>query len=327
MNQELFDQLTEQSKNTIKAKVICDSINPDGCRLTTMEWTYPRFIHAEIMTHRKLSRNSASSRAIPLSKMIQRVTENPVFPIHWGKNQKGMQATEELNESQRIECAADWLHARDEMIYRAQHLENIGIHKQLGNRLLEPWMWITVIVSATNFENLFALRCHPAAEPHFQNLAYKVREAFDTSMPKPKQWGEWPLPLFDSSGETQKYHGRDIPVQSWDDYTLDKEEWPKVSAGRCARVSYLTHDGKRDPAEDIRLYNQLAGSFPLHASPLEHPAQAVEPGGLYVLPVDMLKDLQRTIAMPIRDWGNFDPGWLQFRKMHENENITQRRTQ
>ena len=49
MNQEEFDRLTQQSLENIRAKVICDSVNPDGCRLTTMEWKYPQFIHAEII--------------------------------------------------------------------------------------------------------------------------------------------------------------------------------------------------------------------------------------------------------------------------------------
>lgn len=294
MIQEEFDRLTKQSEETIKAKVICDSITPNGCRLTTMEWTYPRMIHSEIMTHRKLSRNSASSRAIPLNKMIQRVNENPVFPLHWGKNQKGMQAAEELAPEQKLKAAQEWMWARDHAIESALDLDEMGIHKQIGNRLLEPWMWITVIVSATNFENLFGLRCHPDAEPHFQNLAYKVRTAYDASEAKEVKWGNWHLPYFWNNGGTE------------DDANLRYPDAPKISAGRCARVSYLTQDGRRDPAEDIRLYEQLAGSFPLHASPLEHPAQALHP------------------EMGEHDWGNFDPGWLQFRKMHKNENIIKR---
>jgi hypothetical protein len=312
VDQELFDQLTEQSKNTISAKVICDSVNPDGVRLTTMEWTYPRMIHSEIMTHRKLSRNAASSRAIPLSKMIQRVTDNPVFPIHWGKNQKGMQANEELLPDQKTIVGMQWIRARNEMIARAKYMEEMGIHKQIGNRLLEPWMWITVIVSATNFENLFALRCHPAAEPHFQNLAYKVRDALDASDPMELEWGEWHLPFFGR-------HGGSWLDKDDNDENISTENRPEVSAGRCARVSYLTHDGKRDPAEDIRLYQQLAGSFPIHASPLEHPAQATQP--------NKSRWPNSWWEYKEQDWGNFDPGWLQFRKMHEHENITKRPSQ
>ena len=310
MNQEEFDRLTKQSLDNIRAKVICDSVNPDGTRLTTMEWKYPRFIHSEIMTHRKLSRNSASSRAIPLSKMIANITECPVFPIHWGKNEKGMQASSELDSEQKLNAAWNWMGARNDAIEYAQQLETIGIHKQIGNRLLEPWMWITVIVSATNFENLFALRCHPAAEPHFQNLAYKVRDALDTSTRKFLQWGEWHLPYFGQ-------HGGDA-----EDYALSIELHPKVSAGRCARVSYLTHEGKREPEKDVELCDRLSAQSPVHASPLEHPAVAFNPR----------EDMELNVAwhgikaakIPRGDWGNFDPGWLQYRKMIPNENITRR---
>lgn len=305
MNQELFDQLTKQSESTITAKVICDSVNPDGVRLTTMEWTYPRVIHSEIMTHRKLSRNAASSRAIPLSKMIDRVETNPFFPLHWGKNQKGMQANEELASNDKFVAAANWIAARDEAIFRAQFMEKIGIHKQIGNRLLEPWMWITVVVSATNFENLFALRCHEYAEPHFQNLAYKIRTALDTSIPKKVQWGGWHLP----------YTGVDDLIG---DINGEYLGFAKISAARCGRVSYLTQDGRRDVEKDLELYERLAASIPLHASPLEHPAQALDPKEIRLE--------ESSIQKPyIFDWGNFDPGWLQFRKMHPNENIIKRR--
>lgn len=277
----------------IAAKILKDSIAPNNCRLTTMEWTYPRFIHSEIMTHRKLSRNSASSRAIPLAKMIERVINDPVIPIHWGKNQKGMQASEELGDEQKRLALFYWLTARDSAIVAAKEMERIGLHKQLANRLLEPWMWITIIVSATNFENLFALRCHKDAEPHFQDLAYKARAAYDQSTPDAVDWGEWHLPLVDDIPNGPKISVDDIPY------------YAKVSAGRCARVSYLTHEGKRDLKEDVKLYERLAGHYPMHASPLEHPAMACHYNEL-------------------NDWGNYDPGWLQLRKMVAGENITKR---
>src|ERR1044072_5917630 len=133
MDQQEFERLTEQSLKNINAKVIADSVAPNGCRLTTLELKYPRFIHSELLTHRKLSRNSASSRAIPLAKMIKNVQECPVFPIHWGKNQKGMQAAEELDEMQKLAAANAWLRARDLAVICAQCLEEVGIHKQLGN--------------------------------------------------------------------------------------------------------------------------------------------------------------------------------------------------
>lgn len=316
MNQEEFDRLTEQSKNTISAKVIADSVNPDGCRLTTMEWTYPRMIHSEIMTHRKLSRNSASSRAIPLAKMIERVTANPVFPIHWGKNQKGMQAMDVLEDHNKLLAADEWINMLYHAVFSAQQMERIGLHKQIGNRLLEPWMWITIICSATNFENLFALRCHPAAEPHFQNLAYKVRDALDASTPIEHEWGQWHLPYFaknNGGGDADIcFVGFDRQKGDDPDGTLPA----KLSAGRCARVSYLTHDQKRDCNADLELYGRLAGSAPIHASPLEHPAKAVNP--------KIEWSEKGTGSATARDWGNFDAGWLQLRKMIPGENVTSR---
>lgn len=296
MIQDEFDRLTAQSEATIKAKVLADSLHPDGkTRLTTMELTYPRFIHSEFMTHRQFSRNSASSRAIPMAKMIERVRNNPVFPLHWGKNQKGMQANEELPADLKLIAADYWLEARDDACLKAEYLEHAGIHKQLGNRLVEPWMWITVIASATNYENLFALRCHPMAEPHFQNLAYKMRAAYDNSVPRQLAMFDWHLPLYGFEG----------------DELINPLAAPNISAGRCARVSYLTHNGRRDPAQDERLCNDLANNRPMHASPLEHPAQAQ--------PIEVM---QGEIGVP--DWGNYAPGFMQLRKMYASECVRER---
>jgi hypothetical protein len=290
MSQELFDQLTAQSAATFSAKVLADSVNPWGTRLTTMEWTYPRLIHSEIMTHREFSKNSASSRAIPLEKMAKRIETNPFFWLHWGKGQKGMQAERELTQEEKLQAAAEWMIGRDVALERLLALKSIGVHKQIGNRITEPWMWITIIISHTNWENLFALRCHPEAEPHFQKIAYAARTAYDASQPKQLYEGEWHLPLFGVIGDDE----------------IASDDRPKVSAGRCGRVSYLTHMGVRDPDEDIRLYNDLATKRPMHATPLEHPAQV------------------RSDAQTSKSTGNFGPGWYQFRKMHKGEYVSKR---
>lgn len=310
-----FDLLTLNSLSNITARVLCDSINPDVVRLTTMEWKYPRFIHAEIMTHRQLSRNSASSRAIPMKKMIQNVTENPVFKIEWGKNQKGMQASqEELTMDEKLLAGARWLAARDDAVEHALALEQIGVHKQVGNRLLEDWMWITVIVSATNLENLFALRVSPLAEPHFQNLAGKILSAYDNSTPQQLQWGDWHLPLVTGYEKFTK-SGHDVyDFEDQKDWHTTSRGLAEISAGRCARVSYLTHEGKRDMSLDLDLCYKLASSKPMHASPLEHPAQAVNPN-MHI----------GTRNSERKDWGNYAPGWLQLRKMYENEVVRTRK--
>ncbi len=281
----------------IEAKVLADSVAPNGRRLTTQLWTYPRAIHSEIMTHRAFSRNAASSRAIPTEKLIQRVIDDPWIPSYIGKNQKGMQAGEELAEETRAAAVAVWLLARDSAVEKARYLVSHGVHKQVVNRIIEPWMWITVIVSATEWENFFGLRDHPMAEPHFQELARKAKAAMAESTPKKLRPGLWHMPLVDDSDLVEV--GRLVGMCSDQELRI---HWAKVSVGRCARVSYLTHDGRRDIREDIALHDRLVGQVPLHASPTEHVAMALEENDGDV-------------------WsGNFR-GWKQYRKTLKNENL------
>lgn len=239
-------------------RILADSINTAGCRLVTFACTYERFIHAEFMTHRNFSRNAASSRAIPIEKMLQRVMEDPVVPIHWGKNQKGMQAFEELGSAEQAYCKTTWLQARDAAVGRVRELSDTGLHKQIANRLLEPFMWITTIISTTDFEHFRSLRCHKDAEPHFQRLAYAMSDAYEESIPKELNTFQWHLPLTGFEG----------------DELLSTDELVKVSCARCARVSYLTHDGRRDVEADFALHDRLAESR--HWSPFEHAAMAME---------------------------------------------------
>lgn len=261
-----------------EAKVILDSLAPSGWRLTTCELTYPRIIHSEFMTHRMFSRNSASSRAIPIQKMIDRVLVNPFVPIHWGRNQKGMQAAEELGIADRIACNAEWMRARDTAVKHAEELLSIGVHKQIVNRLLEPFSWITVIVSSTTWANFLRLRVHGDAQPEIFRIASLLQAALANSRAKLVDVGDWHLPYV--SDEEIRGLDSGTPIAPMKD----------VSAARCARVSYLTHDGKRDMQEDMRLAERLKESG--HWSPFEHVAQACE--------------------HPVRI-GNFK-GWKQYRK-------------
>ena len=277
--------MREAISKMINVNLLANSITDDGSRLVTWEWTYPRAIHAEIMTHRALSRNSASSRAIPASKLRARTLESPFVPIHWGANQKGMQASSEISDTEEAERW--WRRGLELMAGHHEAGERLGLHKQIVNRVIEPWMLITVIVSATDHANLFHLRRHGAAEPHFQRLASLCWEQFHENMPTYVRPGFWHLPMTDAAD-------RDSTGQL---------ELRKISVGRCARVSYLTHAGRRDPVEDIRLHDDLAntaslGADPMHASPFEHVAVAV--GGR-----------QRI--------GNFE-GWKQYRKFFPHEN-------
>lgn len=242
-------------KGNYSVEVLADSIGPAGVRLTTIEATLPRYILAELNTHRALSRNSASSRAIPVAKQIDKVMSSPVIPS-FAMNQRGMQAGEALAADAQSEAESLWLDARARSAEAAAALNRIGVHKQWTNRLLEPFMWHTVIITATDWDNMFALRCHSDAQPEFQRISCMMRDAMDASEPKHMERGYWHLPL----------------VYPEPDQDVPRELWPHLSAGRCARVSYLTHDGRRDPQADLELCYRLLVAG--HMSPMEHPAEA-----------------------------------------------------
>jgi len=264
-----------------EAKIILDSINEYGNRLTTFELTYPRMIHSEFMTHRLFSRNSSSSRAIPIKKLRQKIIDDPVKPVWWGKNQSGMQAKSEVGVLDKAKSEMIWLMARDLAVEYSIALEAIGLHKQIVNRLLEPWMWITVICTATEYDNFFQLRCHEDAQPEIQEIARMMRIIYDSHIPELLEIGRWHLPYI--SEEDSK------------EYSI--EEQKKLSVARCARVSYLTHDGEHNPEKDLALYKYLWESG--HYSPFEHQARSS---------YDNMKS------------GNFS-GWVQHRKEVEHDSF------
>lgn len=276
-----------------QAKILLDSVNPAGHRLTTWELSYPRFVHSELMTHRVFSRNSASSRAIPSEKLIQRIIDDPAMPVWWGKNQAGMQAQEELDIDDIDYAKEVWLEARDLMIKFNQQMQKIGLHKQIANRMLEPWMYITVILSATTFDNWFKLRCHKDAQPEIKHLADMMLEEYKKNNPFPRAYGDWHLPLV--NGEDYELINNQADTEKLYMPTWGINKLKKISVGRCARVSYLTHDGKRDIQADIDLHDRLVTSG--HWSPFEHVAMA-----------DSVNF----------NHGNFI-GWLQYRKQFEGE--------
>ena len=268
----------------ITAKVIEDSISQHGVRLTTLQLCYPRFIHAEFMTHRVFSRNASSSRAIPVAKMIEQVRNEPAMPIHWGKNQPGMQANEELTGEELANAKEAWLTAAELAATQASILHKIGAHKQVANRILEPFQYMHVIVTATEWDNFFELRDHPDAQPEIHALAIVMKHAFANSRPVILLDGGWHLPYVTRAERAE--HGHDIELLL------------KLSAARCARVSYLTHDGQEPSIEkDVALYERLVGGVPLHASPIEHQATPLSEPDMWS--------------------GNFR-GWLQNRKLVES---------
>lgn len=244
---------------SIEAKIILDSINPNGVRLTTMQLKYQRFIHSEFMTHRVFSRNASSSRAIPVAKMIEQVLTDPATPVHWGKNQTGMQAKEELTQPERIRVQSLWKETSMKAAEFAESMHNLGAHKQIVNRILEPFQWIHVVITATEWNNFYALRDHPDAQPEIQELARVMKLVHINSIPKLLQEGEWHLPY----------------IHAYEHNQYDYVDLLKFSAARCARVSYLLHDGTEpNPEKDLKLHDQLTQSVPPHMSPVEHQAQS-----------------------------------------------------
>jgi thymidylate synthase ThyX len=317
----------------ISARIIADSLSPAGKRLTTFVLEYPRFIHAEFMTHRLFSRNASSSRAIPVEKQIRRVIDDPAMPVYWGKNQAGMQAAEELSDrcsvhpapvgqpgggpfflrvSPRDQVKEVWLEARDNAVASVMNLQRLGLHKQLASRPLEPWMWITVVCTATEFGNWYNLRYHKMAQPEIQVLAQRMYEAHEDSIPTIMRPGDWHLP-FVTNKDWLQLEDFITKHPEHNAYLLQK-----ISAARCARVSYNNHDGSApDLLSDCELYERLMSGFPKHASPTEH--QACVPYD-HQDPVtsdyDWLSDLKDDLKPHLRS--NLQ-GWVQFRKLIPGE--------
>jgi thymidylate synthase ThyX len=244
------------------ARVLADSVSPARIRLTTLEVSFPRFILSELNTHRQFSRNSASSRAIPTKKMIERVLENPAIPVEWGVNKAGMSASEKLADEDAARAKEEWLRARDSAVEHVRRLQELNVHKQVINRILEPFMWHTVIVSATEWANFFELRLAANAQPEIQVAAQHMNAVIDASAPRSVAIGEWHLPLIQDDE-------RHLPI----------EQLKRVSAARCGRVSYLTHDGKRDIEKDLELCERLWSDK--HLSPFEHVATPADDGNFH----------------------------------------------
>ena len=300
---------------TITVKIIADSVAPSGKRLTTMLLRYPRFIHAELMTHRTFSRNASSSRAIPVKRIIADIQNDPAIPIHWGKNIPGMQAHEQIDEPVVIDMhdregdfpaafnkEAAWLIARDRVIEIAQAFDNAGYHKQIVNRLLEPWSHISVLVTATEWNNFFHLRCHEDAQPEIHILADMMKLEMLNSTPNKLVPGQWHLPFITPDDVVNVHNSLKFNRITRDEPKASEmtELLLRISTARCARTSYLLHDGTTpDIQKDLGLYERLVGSQPLHASPTEHQAT----------PDELIDDMWLNEDLH----GNFS-GWIQFRK-------------
>lgn len=296
-----------EGKCGISATVIADSINSNGTRLTTFELVYPRFIHAELMTHRMLSKNAASSRAIPIKRMIEVIEESPATPVYWGANQAGMQASAELAGDELDRAKMIWEAAGATAIEWVRKLEEIGLHKQISNRITEPFQMMKTVISGTEWANLLWLRDHDAAQPEFRELAKCIHTCFDLSVPVFLSPGQWHLPYVNST--LQGHTGQTF------ENGLTLEDALKVSASCCAQVSYRRLDDSVEKA--LVLFDRLVGSDRIHASPLEHQGTPMKPYSAFEIPEAGMthKDLKNNF------WSANFKGWIQHRKLIKNEAV------
>lgn len=283
---------------TVSAKVLADSCHAiTGVRLTTFLLTYPRFIHAELMTHRVFARNASSSRAIPSKRLRRMIRQDPAMPAEWGRNQAGMQAGAPIASWRQRVARFAWLAAMHVCLFAAAVLDRLGVHKQVVNRIVEPWSHITVVVTGTGagFANFYSLRDHHMAEPVMQLLAKAMKQVHRDSTPKWLGVGHWHLPFFPLDSVCTLMGELPIPA--------------KLSAARAARTSYLNYEGRNPTArEDLELYQRLVGQAPVHASPTEHQAQVIDP-------------FTRGASRHAGCFGS-GSGWAQHRKFIPGENIT-----
>lgn len=339
-------RVIKEGKGGIVARVVADSISEAGDRITTFELEYHRFIHAEVMTHRLFSRNAMSSRAVPVKTLIEQVRENPATPIHWGKNQSGMQAKEEFEgfikiaDQVEVDSPCDsflweditvellpedaWYTAAFRAAQIAEEFNNAGIHKQVVNRLLEPFQMMKVVLTATEFDNFFWLRLDPDAQPEIQELAKCMYEAMKESTPELLEAGEWHTPYVEHSCDRS---GDGILTYSVDGRQVSSEEAKAISASCCAQVSYRRLDNTYDKAMSV--YDRLGvGGSKIHASPFEHvatpigevewefPLDGTEPSN-YNMPEGLTHEDRNGNL-----WSGNLRGWVQLRQLLPNHVCT-----
>ena len=305
--------IEKQGLGGITARIVADSISlQDGTRLTTFELEYPRFIHSEFMTHRALSKNAASSRAIPVPAMLKHIAEFPQRPVSWGKNMPGMQAKELLDPETYEKAVAVWDRGREQALAIAADLHQLGVHKQIVNRRTEPDMQMKVVASGTDdgWANFFWLRNHPDAQPEIQELARVMFEAYNAATPTVLVPGEWHLPYI--SIKRNMYNQQ--VFSDHNDTVLSLDDARKVSASCCAQVSYRKLDDSLEKALDI--YDKLVTSVPVHASPIEHQATPIDYIG-----IDLTGKWEPGVTHVTKEGhlysGNFK-SWIQNRQLVPN---------
>ena len=329
---EQFSGNAVYGKGNIVAEVICDSIaKENGVRYTTFRLHYHRFIHSEFMTHRLFSRCASSSRAIPVKKITEQAAINPATPIHWGKNQAGMVADEELDaqvpvtfitdEGEVVEHQATkreaWFLAANEMVRYANAFSNAGYHKQIVNRLLEPWQYMNVVVSATEFQNFFWLREDADAQPEIQELARVMHQAYDQSEPQELSHGEWHLPYI----KTERINGK-MHYYTMDGEHITLDHARDVSASACAQVSYRNLDTSIEKANKV--VERLFKGRKIHGTPAEHQATPMSKTE-WQMRMECYEKLSAIQSVHnqfenVLFCGNVR-GWIQYRKYFKNEAV------
>lgn len=333
-NQSMPNQVHKlPGQEQMQVEVILASVpadRPNDKPLVTMRLRYPRIIHGEVLTHRLFSRNARSSRAVPVKTMLLECTSIPFVPWHWGKNQKGMQADTKCDETVWVQDAVmpmagyayghpedwkghtiektgvsredAWLIAAQRAAQCARAFMEAGYHKQIPNRLLEPFSWIDVLITSNQWDNFLWLRDHKDAEPHLQDLARLVKTALDEMHVQTLKSGEWHLPYItvdDRNAAMDRYPDSDQTVMGWN--------WLcKISAARCARISYKPFDGDASYERELERYDMLVTSERVHASPTEHQAKP-----------DVFDEVYEDWCEPSLH-GNL-PGYIQARKLIPNE--------
>lgn len=300
---------------TITAKIIADSISPQGVRLTTFELEYPRFIHAEMMTHRVFSRNAQSSRAVPVQKSLEQAI---ISPVVWGKNKSGMSSDTTLSQDVINEVAYYWNAAARTCQDFAERMAKAGLHKQWANRCLEWFSPIKVVVTATEWDNFFWLRIDPeAAQPEIVELATKMKEAMEKDGdPIQLQPGQWHLPYIVTLFHNGEFQGYGVQVGDTDEIVeVDLETAKKISASCCAQVSYRKLDTSIEKA--LEIYEKLFSGPKPHLSPVEHQATPMK-----TLPtrdgIEYLKTWEDGITHIDREgslWSGNLRGWVQQRQV------------
>lgn len=306
----------------IIARVLNKSISADGIKIISFELEYPRLIHSELLTHKMFSRNAASSRAIPIAKSIEAVRNSPAMPVEWGKNKPGMQADGEVDDPETAKWM--WVQAARQAADRAEQMASMGLHKQVVNRILEPFVFMKTVLTATEFDNFWWLREHEDADPTIYELAKCMHQASKRVRVQPLIPGEWHFAYVDTDV------GFDRTIYHIDGEELDLETAKKIDAACCAQVSFRKLDTSIEKA--LQIYDRLAGSVPVHASPFEHAATPMQPSKYELYDDDeYLEDMKIEINLQddSRTWengithidrdgyfwsGNFK-GWIQGRQL------------